>query len=478
MPALPRKLSVMYSPSLVRLLLLPVFFLATFRLSAATPDRPNIIWIVGEDMGPELGCYGDPQGITPNLDKLAAQGARFTRCFTHAPVCAPSRHGLITGQYPIKTGGQHMRSTVLHPPVTFTKLLRDAGYYVAWPKKTDFNFKDPANFADTRDEWLEKDKPPQQPFFGYVNLFVTHESQVRNDGNKFADNTSRLKPEQRHDPAKIKLPPFWPDAPEVRREVANYYDLCTAVDYSVGDVLAWLDRAGLAENTVVVFFGDHGRGMPRHKRWCYDSGTHVPLIVRWPGKIPAGSVREDLVAFLDLSATMLALGGVPRPAEFDGQVFLGPETAPARKYVYAHRDYMDEVYDRIRSVRDKRWHYLRNFAPELPYAQRIDYMERGKTMQVWREANAAGKLNAAQALFFAPTKPKEELYDTDADPHEIHNLAADPSHSAKLTELRNACDEWLKKTKDLGALSVEEMVSRGIIAPRDPKYEERRKAAK
>jgi uncharacterized sulfatase len=449
---------------------------STPTLFAASPSRPNIIWIVGEDTGPELGCYGDPQATTPNLDQLATQGARYTRCFTHAPVCAPSRHGLITGQYPIKTGAQHMRSTVLHPPVTFTKLLRDAGYFVLWPRKTDFNFEDPADFADTRQDWLKNEKPPQQPFFAYLNLLATHESQVWDGSEKFAERTKHLTPEQRHDPARMQLPPFWPDAPEVRRELANYYDLCTAIDHSVGNVMSWLDRMGLTENTVVIFFGDHGRGMPRYKRWCYDTGTHVPLLVRWPGQISAGSVRQELVEFVDLPATMLALGGVPRPADFDGQVFLGPETAPPRKFVHAHRDYMDEAYDRIRSVRDTRWRYVRNFAPEIPYAQRQAYLEIGKTMQAWRAAYATGKLNPVQSLFFTPTKPKEELYDTEADPYELHNVAADPAHAAKLAELRTECDEWLKKTDDKGALPVNEMISRGIIAPLPPSYEERLKS--
>lgn len=441
--------------------------------SAEPAARPNIVWIVGEDMGPEVGCYGDAQAITPNLDRLAAQGARFTRCYTHAPVCAPSRHGLITGQYPIKTGAHHMRSTLTKPPVTFTKLLRDAGYHVAWPGKTDFNFKEPRDFADSRQQWWQKDAPPAQPFFGYANFTASHESQVRNDGAKFAANTQRLTPEQRHDPAKMVLPPFWPDAPEVRRELANYYDLVTAVDHQAGDVLAWLDRHGLTENTVVVFFGDHGRGMPRYKRWVNDTGTHVPLLVRWPGKLPPGSVREELVEFVDLPATMLALGGASVPKDFDGQIFLGPHAAPPRKYVHAHRDYMDETFDRIRSVRDVRFRYIRNFAPELPYAQRIDYMEIGRTMQVWRQWHAAGKLNAVQALFFAPKKPAEELYDTNSDPFEVNNLAADPMHAAKLAELRGACDDWLARTGDLGAVPVEELVRRGVIAERDAKYVER-----
>ena len=454
------------------LIITAVFAFSAITWAQTPASRPNIVWIVGEDMGPEVGCYGDLQAVTPNLDRLASEGARFSRCFTHAPVCAPSRHGLITGQYPIKTGAMHMRSTLIHPPLTFTKLLRDSGYFVAWPGKTDFNFKEPKEFADSRENWL-KGPPPAQPFFAYINLFETHESQVRNDGNKFSNNTRRLTPEQRHDPAKMRLPPFWPDAAEVRHELASYYDLCTAVDYQVGDVLRWLDQHKLADDTVVIFFGDHGRGMPRYKRWCYDSGTHVPLIIRWPGKLQPGSVSEELVTFVDLPATALALAGVEVPKDFDGQIFLGPKAAAERKYVYAHRDYMDEVFDRIRSVRDQRWHYLRNIAPELPYAQRIDYMEIGRTMQVWRQWNAEGKLNDAQKLFFAPTKPKEELYDTEADPFEIRNVAADPTNAAKLADLRAACDEWLAKTNDMGAVPVDELIARKIITPRDPKYAER-----
>jgi N-sulfoglucosamine sulfohydrolase len=471
-PNLPMKLLLF----LAALLLAP----AMARTAESATARPNIVWIVGEDMGPEMGCYGDSLATTPHLDKLASQGARYTRCFTHTAVCAPSRHGLITGQYPIKTGAMHMRSVLKQPPVTFTKLLRDAGYHVAWPGKTDFNFKEPAEFADSKENWWKKDAVPKQPFFGYANFTVSHESQVRNDGDKFATNTSRLTPQQRHDPARVQLPPFWPDAPEVRRELANYYDLVTAVDYLAGDVLAWLDKHGLAENTIVVFFGDHGRGMARYKRWCYDTGTHVPLIVRWPGKIAPATVRDELVGFVDLPATMLSLGGGVVPKDFDGVVFLGPDgkrPTPERQYVYAHRDYMDETFDRIRSVRDKRWHYLRNFAPELTYAQRNDYMEKGKTMQVWRQWFAEGKLNPVQSLHFAKAKPPEELYDTDADPFEVANLASDPAHAGKLAELRAACDEWLTKTKDKAGMPVEELVQKEIIAPRNPDYAERAKKA-
>ena len=455
-----------------RLILLLTLLLQASAL--AESERPNIIWLVGEDMGPELGCYGDSQAITPNADRLAREGARFTHCFTHAPVCAPSRHGLITGQYPIKTGAHHMRSTLVNPPVTFTKLLRDQGYTVAWPGKTDFNFKEPKEFADSREKWWTKDAPLKEPFFAYANFSQSHESQVRNDGDKYGVNTKRLTAAQRHDPAKMVLPPFWPDAPEVREEVARYYDLCTSVDYDLGDVLAWLDQQKLSEKTIIIYFGDHGRGMPRFKRWCYDTGTHTPLIVRWPGKIAAGSVRDDLVEFVDFPATALALAGVPIPKDFDGRPFLGESTTP-RKYVHAARDFMDETFDRIRSVRDSRFRYVRNFAPELPYAQVISYMEIGRTMQVWRKAEAGGNLNPTQRLFFAPAKPKEELYDSESDPWEVKNLINDPKYATQLDALRTECDAWLERTHDKGAIPVEQLVAEGVITERAEKYLERQK---
>jgi len=447
---------------------------------AAEAKRPNIVWIVGEDLGPELGCYGDPDAITPNLDRLAAEGARYTKAFTHAPVCAPSRHGLITGQYPIKTGAVHMRSKLVEPPQTFTKLLRDSGYHVSWPGKTDFNFDQPQDFRDSQKNWWTQDEVPAGPFFAYANFTVSHESQVRNDGDKYAENTKRLTPEQRRDPAKVKLPPFWPDAPEVRREVANYHDLVTAVDYNAGDIMAWLDKHGLTENTIVIYFGDHGRGMPRFKRWCYDTGTHVGLIVRWPGKIGAGEVREGLVEFVDLPATALSLAGVPVPDSFDGVPFLDKDGKPAggRKYVHSHRDYMDEAYDRIRSVSDGKWRYVRNFEPQIPYSLRNDYMERGRTMQVWRQWAAEGKLDAIQSIHFRKDKPKEELYHSEGDPFEIQNIIDDPAHAAKLAELRAECDRWLADTADKGAIPLEKLISDGIIHPRNKDYQERAKRAK
>lgn len=458
---------------------------------AAGQTRPNIVWIVGEDMGPELGCYDDKNAITPNMDRLAREGARFTQCFTHAPVCAPSRSGLITGQYPTTIGTHHMRSKLIKPPPLFTDYLKKTGYTICWPTKsqfgkTDFNFDFPPGAFDVTDDWTKN--KPKEPFFGFFNITWSHESKIRASKEEFDRLTAKLKPSERRDPAKVVVPPYHPDAPEVRRDLANYYDLVTAVDYKVGEVLNTLEKWGIASNTVVVLTGDHGRGLPRSKRWVYDSGIHVPLIVRWPGQLKPGTVRADLVSFIDFAPTMLAVAQVQSPKPkiqshvagsadsvfelyppMQGRVFLGPQTQD-RNYVFAARDRMDETYDRIRAVRSKQFKYIRNFESQLPYAQRISYGEEMPTMQVWRRWNAEGKLNDTQKVFFAPTKPKEELYDCDADPHEVHNLAESAKHQSVLKELRAALDRWMEETHDLGAVPEPELVKRGLVKDVSDQY--------
>jgi N-sulfoglucosamine sulfohydrolase len=448
----------------------------TFREGAAqsSATKPNIIWIILDDVSPNLGSYGDAQAITPNMDRLAREGLRFTNAFTHAPVCAPSRSGLLTGMYPTTMGSHHMRSKLINPPEVFTKYLRDAGYYVAWPGKVDWNFDDGnsnmavfnyapnAQQADSRKDWLQE-APPQKPFFHYLNLFVTHESQTRANAEQHAKNTVRLKPDEFHQPANMKLPKFYPDAPEIRKDLSQYYDDVTAADYVVGDVMAWLEKYKLTENTILIVVGDHGRGMPRSKRWLYDSGIKVPLLVRWPAKIKPATVRNDPVCFIDFAPTMLSLAGAEIPARMQGQIFLGEKRAKDRQYIYAARDRMDEVYDRIRAVRDTRYKYIRNFAPELPYAQKISYNEENPTMKAWRRLSEEGKLTGAPALFFAPTKPKEELYDTQTDPDEVKNLASDPKYKKHLERMRAALNKWIADTKDLGEVPETELIKRGIV---------------
>ncbi len=459
--------------------------LALSSLVASAASKPNIVWLVGEDMGPELGCYGDKNAITPNMDRLASEGARFTHCFTHAPVCAPSRSGLITGRYPTSIGTHHMRSRLLNPPAMFTEYLKKAGYTICWPTraafgKTDFNFEVPKKAFDVREDWTKQ--KPQEPFFGFFNVTTSHESKIRAAKEDFDRLTAALKPADRHDPKKMAVPPYHPDAPEVRRDLANYYDLVTAVDYKMGEVLATLEKWGIASNTVVILTGDHGRGLPRSKRWIYDSGIHVPLIVRWPGQIKPGIVRDELVSFIDFAPTTMNLAGI-EPWKgatanqlyppLDGIAFL-PLGKQQRQYVFAGRDRMDETYDRIRCVRDQQFKYIRNFEPQLPYAQRISYGEEMPTMQAWRKWNAEGKLNETQKLFFAPSKPIEELYDCNQDPHEVKNLANDPKYSAKLKELRGALDKWVQDTHDMGAIPETELIKRGLVEDRLSEYKSRK----
>ncbi|MCZ2340613.1 MAG: sulfatase-like hydrolase/transferase, partial [Bacteroidales bacterium] len=279
----------------------------------------------------------------------------------------------------------------------------------------------------------------------------------------YAQNTQRLTPAQRHDRNRVSLPPYFPDTPAVRECVGKYHDNITALDYLVGDVLKTIDQQGWTQNTLVIFFGDHGWGLSRGKRWCYDSGTRVPLLARWPGHIQPGSVRDDLVCFLDLAPTFLALAGAPIPQELPGRVILGAKNQPAPAYVFSARDRMDEAYDRIRSVRGPRFRYIRNFHPEIPYAQYINYMDEMPIMKDWRRLAKEGKLNPVQMQFFARTKPPEELYDLQQDPYEIHNLAADPAHAQTRKAMSAALDQWIRDTHDLGAIPEQELIDRGLV---------------
>lgn len=438
--------------------------------ATAAEKKPNIVFLTCEDISPNLGCYGDPDAITPNLDKLATQGARFARAFSHAPVCAPSRSGLITGQYPTTLGSHHMRSKLVKAPPMYTENLRKAGYTICWPQvggggKTDFNFDPPKGWSDVTDDWTKKPEVLKEPFFAVYNMTVTHESQARVADAAYKKNIARLKPEQVRDRAKVKLPPYYPDTPAVRECVGKYHDNITAMDYIAGDVLKLLDDRKLTDNTIVFFFGDHGWGLTRGKRWPYDSGLRVPLIVRWPGTVKPGSVRDDLVCFLDLAPTIISIAGGEVPSQMVGRVMLGDKTQPAPKYLFAARDRMDETYDRVRSVRGERYRYVRNFNPELPYFQYINYMDEMPILKDWRKLAFEGKLNDTQKLFWTRAKPKEELYDLEKDPYEINNLAS--AESVELQKVRkdmsDALDKWIKDTNDLGEVPEKELIKRGIV---------------
>ncbi len=426
-----------------------------FAKSTEKQKQPNVLWISAEDISPSLGCYGDSYAMTPRLDQLASEGMRFTRCFTHAGVCAISRSGLITGMYPVSIGSQHMRSQIILPSnvKAFPEYLRAAGYWTTNRSKTDYNFPPPKaawdeNSPQSRD-W--RGRAAGQPFFSVINLVTTHESQIR---GKFGETL--------HDPAKVVLPSYIPDTPVTRRDWARYADLLTTLDQQVAAILDQLEADGLANDTIVFFWGDHGQGLPRGKRWLYDSGTRVPLIIRWPGKLKPGAVNEDLVCFLDFAPTMLRLAGVELPSHLHGRV-LPPiengitavgsrQSAVGRQYIFGHRDRMDETYDLIRSARDTRFKYIRNYAPQRSYAQNITYMNQMPTMQEWRRLHAEGKLSGATALHFRSTKPVEELFDTEADPHEVVNLADRPEHAETLARMRAALERWQEDVGDSGLI--------------------------
>lgn len=453
--------------SLAAWLHLALLALAPFPAVAAETQpakRPNILWISLEDISPNLGCYGDAYAVTPHIDKLASQGVRFSRAFSHAGVCAPTRSGIITGMHPTTIGTHYMRCKGVPPAHVkcFPEYLRAAGYYCTNDSKTDYNFDSPLTaWDDNRGGAHWRNRPAKdQPFFCVINLTTTHESQIRLPEGQLAKRREAFEPAQIHDPAKAKVPPYYPDTPVVRRDIANYYDNLTFTDQRVGQILADLEADGLANDTIVFFWGDHGWGMPRGKRWVYDSGIQVPLVVRWPGTIAAGSVRDDLVCFLDLAPTVLSLAGVKRPAHLQGQVFLGSERDADREYIYAARDRMDETLDIIRAVRDKQFKYIRNYLPERTQSQDIAYMNEMPTMKEWRRLAAAGKLVFPQTTFFAPTKPVEELYDTQTDPHEVHNLSALPEHKATLERLRAAHESWRRETNDLGLVPEAELNER------------------
>lgn len=435
-----------------------------------TPGKkPNILWVTCEDISPYLGCYGDPYATTPNLDRFAGEGVLYTKAFATAPVCAPSRSCLITGVYATSLGTQHLRSDVKLPAQIkcFPQYLRAAGYYCTNNYKKDYNFTDVGVWDESSQTAHWRKRRPGQPFFSVFNFTSTHQGQINgSDEEFFAKYRSKLKPEELHDPAKITLPPYYPDTPMVRNIWARYYDLITFMDNQVGDLLAQLEADGLADNTIVFFFSDHGMGLPRFKRTLYDSGLHVPLIIRFPNRYrPAkggspqapGGRSDRLVSFVDFAPTVLSLAGLPIPGYMQGTAFLGPQAAPARDYVFGASSRVDEVYELSRSVRDKRYKYIRNYMPHLPNIQPSEYPDRAEIMQELRRAVAEDKLTNVQRQFWQPTKPVEELYDTTADPHEIHNLTDSSRQRRVLARMRNVHRKWVLDTRDVGFLSEAEM---------------------
>ncbi len=437
-----------------------VLLLVLLPASAIAADRPNILWLTSEDHGPEMGCYGDKLARTPNIDKLAAKGMKFKHAWSVAPVCAPARSAIISGMYPCSTGGLHMRSMVSMPEGTkmFPQFLNEAGYYCTNNSKTDYNLREPGRVWDEssgKAHW--RNRNAKQPFFAIFNSTKSHESQIRTRPHKQITN-----------PANVRVPAYHPDTPEVREDWAQYYDKVSEADSDAGRHLQELEDAGLAEDTIVFYYGDHGSGMPRSKRWPCNSGLHVPMVVyfpkKWehlaPSEYKTGGDSDRLVSFVDLAPTVLSLAGVKPPDWIQGHAFAGMHQSQFQSFLYGERGRMDERMDMVRSVTDGRYVYLRNYMPYVSQAQKVSYQFETPTTSIWYDLFQSGKTNPAQSIFWNVPKAAEEFYDLSSDRDEVRNLAGTPEHQSVLEKFRNAQVEHAIRVRDICLLPEHEIHAR------------------
>jgi uncharacterized sulfatase len=462
-------------------------------LASAQQDRPNFLWLTWEDIGPHLHCCGDEYSTTPNFDRLARRGCVYDNVWASAPVCAPARTAIITGVCPTSTGAEHMRSMSPMPAgwKMFPGYLRDAGYYCTNNGKEDYNLHKPPGTWDVSAEAVQaagrgagkagrgagrgaaagaigapfnpalghwRDRKPGQPFFAVFNDMTTHESQIFRSASN---------PNLTHDPAKAWLAAFQPDTMEMRRDWAQYHDLLALVDGRHQHRLVELEQDGLIENTIIVVTSDHGCGVARYKRMAYDSGLHVPLILIFPEKYrhlapkdyAPGAHSDRLIGTIDLAPTMLSLAGIKPPEFYHGRAFAGQHEAPPRQYLHGMRSRMDERYDLMRSTRDKRYVYIRNYNPHKIYGQHVNYAWQLPSTPVWERLYHEGRLKPPQTYFWE-TKPSEELYDLQNDRSEVKNLASSPAHKAILERFRKEHHAYELEVKDVGLLPEGEMHAR------------------
>lgn len=457
-------------------------------------DRPNILWVSVEDINPLLGCYGDSYATTPHLDAFARQGIRYANAHSMAPVCSASRAAIITGMAPSSLGTHHHRSAATAPD--FVRLmpayLRDAGYFTSNCIKTDYNladtFRPHHGAAITRDAWAEwhddahwRQRREGQPFFSVFNYGESHSFVTREpDDVVVAERLNLLQPGDFHDPAAVPLPPYHPDYPEIRRVWSRYYDAVTQIDYHVGRHLRELEEDGVEDNTIVVFWADHGTDMLRAKHWLWEQGDHVPLIVRYPARWQhlapesPGTTVEEPVTTLDLAASTLAMAGVPIPSHMQSQPVLcrpqaaTPATATStahREHVVSGRDRLDTRLELVRAVRGRHLRYQRNFFPHLPYFRYENSLYWSEYIRIWDRMARSGKLRGAQRQIAAKRKPFEELYDGATDPYFVTDLAGEERHQQSLTEMRGQLYEWMIEHRDLGLIDEPELHERAAGGP-------------
>jgi arylsulfatase A-like enzyme len=449
-------------------------------------NRPNILWLIAEDQGPELSCYGHPVIETPNIDNLARQGVQYLNAFTTAPVCSASRSAFMTGVYQTSIDAQNHRShrgdgyMLPAPARVLTQRLQDAGYFTAnlvkLPEgagkgtgKTDWNFSIEGKPFQGND-W--NDLKSHQPFYAQINFRETHRD---------------YKGPKKADPAKVQIPPYYPDHEITRKDWAEYLDDAMELDRKIGVLLAALEKDGLADNTVVFYFGDHGQAMVRGKQFCYDEGLHIPLLIRWPKQFATpkgfapGTKSDRLVEAIDFVPTCLEIAGLPKAEGLQGRIMFGDRMEPEKPYAFGARDRCDETVFRFRTARDHQYRYIRNFTPDRPFLQANAYKE--KQYPVWnliKQLHAEGKLNAVQDVLAQPTMPEEELYDIQADPYEIHNLAKDPQHAAVLARMREAVEKWIVDTDDKGrVMESQDVINKQAgVNPQTGKREKGKKGPK
>lgn len=456
-------------------LALPVLFGLAFAAvcsitTADDAERMNVVWIIADDLSPDLGCYGYEEVQTPHIDRLSNQGARYASAFATAPVCSSSRSAFITGVHQTTTGTHHHRTIDKHPlpkPIEpITEIMRRAGYYVCNVNssmkragKSDYNFLPASKMYDAPD-WSKRKKG--QPFFAQVQVHEPHRDFIK----------------AKTDVAKrdYKIPAYYPEHRVIRADWANYMQSVEVLDAKVGDVIARLEKEGLTEQTVVFFFGDHGRPHYRDKQWLYDGGVRVPLIVKWPKRIQPGTVHREMVSLIDVAAATVAIAGEEIPDWMQGRDLLADDFH-GREMVFAARDRCGSTLDRIRSVRTKSFKYIRNFEPERSYSQHSGYKEmQYPGMTVARVLKMKGQLTGPPSKFWAEKRPAEELYDLENDPDELHNLADSDAHAKVLKQLRDALNLWIKETNDQGRFpeaSPEKLQT--MVAPSDKWYRDRMK---
>ena len=432
------------------------------------PQKPNILWLVAEDLSAIIPPFGDNTVATPNLTRLADEGIRYTQVYSSSGVCAPSRAAIATGMYQNRIGAQHMRTTNIADfgvegivpyeavPPAYVKMhsqyFREAGYYASNNAKEDYQFRKTVtawNDSSRSAHW--RNRAEGQPFFSVFNFGITHESQVwAQAGNPLLVDEN----------LEVPIPPYLPDSEIGRKDVRQVYSNIVAMDQQVGEILNQLEEDGLLDSTIIFWYSDHGGPLPRQKRLLYDSGIHLPLIIRFPDQYRAGEVDDQLISFVDFKSTILSLAGIEPPTYVDGRAFLGEYAAStSRDYVHAAADRFDSEYDTIRAVRDKRFKYLRNFNPEKPYYLPLTYREQMPVMQELLRMRDAGQLNETQAQWFRTSKEEEELFDTENDPYELNNLAGDTSYAEKLAELRNELDSWMSYIDDKGLMPEVDLIN-------------------